>query len=67
MLEKRIADRKGHFMGAQMLRSQLATLEDPRREEGVAWVNIDQDKEKVGADSAEGVRGLVKSVVLPKD
>lgn len=53
-------------MGAQMLRSQLATLEDPRGEDGVAWVDIDQDREKVGEGAAEGVRGLVKREVAGK-
>lgn len=46
-------------MGAQMLRSQLATLEDPRGEKGVAWVDIDQSPEEVGRQATEGVRGLV--------
>ncbi|WVQ85726.1 hypothetical protein IAT38_007892 [Cryptococcus sp. DSM 104549] len=59
LLQQRIAARKGHFMGAQMLKSQLATLEDPTGEEGVAAVNIDGTREKVGEDASKGVRSLL--------
>jgi gluconokinase len=54
-------------MGAQMLKSQLATLEDPRGEKGVAWVNIDQSKEKVGEDATRGVREVCERDVRPRD
>lgn len=45
-----------------MLESQLRTLEDPRGEQGVAWVDIKADKEEVGRRAVEGVRGLVKDL-----
>lgn len=50
-------------MGAQMLASQLATLEDPSEsgEQGVYAVNIDQEKEAVGDEAARGIRELIKS------
>jgi gluconokinase len=60
LLAQRIAARKGHFMGAKMLDSQLATLEDPRGEEGVAWVDIAGTKEEVGERAVEGIRALVR-------
>lgn len=46
-------------MGTQMLDSQLKTLEDPRGEEGVAWVDIKASIEEVGKRAVEGVRGLI--------
>jgi gluconate kinase len=58
-LKDRITARKGHFMGTQMLDSQLKTLEDPRGEEGVAWVDIKASVEEVGRRAVEGVRGLI--------
>ncbi|ORY23936.1 P-loop containing nucleoside triphosphate hydrolase protein [Naematelia encephala] len=67
VLQKRIAARKGHFMGAQMLVSQLATLEDPRGEGGVTWVDIDQPPEKVAADAVKRIRALVDEQVSQKD
>ncbi|OCF37494.1 gluconokinase [Kwoniella heveanensis BCC8398] len=59
VLEARIAARKGHFMGKQMLASQLATLEDPRGEDGVVTVEIDATPEEVGRTATEGVKKLV--------
>jgi gluconokinase len=37
LIAQRIADRRGHFMPASLLDSQLATLEEPAPDEG-AWV-----------------------------
>ncbi|KAK8870114.1 hypothetical protein IAR55_000684 [Kwoniella newhampshirensis] len=59
LLHARIAARKGHFMGAQMLASQLATLEDPVGEKGVVAVNIDGSREEVGDGAVSGVRKLL--------
>ncbi|MFT3972716.1 MAG: gluconokinase [Amaricoccus sp.] len=41
VLAGRMAARTGHFMPASLLSSQLATLQDPRGEPGVATVDID--------------------------
>lgn len=60
LLAERIAARKGHFMGAQMLKSQLATLQDPRGEHGVAWVDIAGSKDEVGDRAVRGIRYLVE-------
>jgi gluconokinase len=59
-LEQRIAARKNHFMGAQMLDSQLATLEDPRREEGVGWVDISASKEEVGRRAVAEIKRMLE-------
>ena len=63
VLAQRIARRKGHFMGARMLESQLATLEDPREEKGVASVEIDQSEEDVAGEAVQNVRAVVRQVV----
>jgi gluconate kinase len=54
-------------MGAKMLESQLATLEDPRHEAGVTSVAIDQREEDVARDASANLRRLVKEVVVPVD
>lgn len=41
-LEKRMGERKGHFMPASLLDSQLATLERPGDDERVLRLDIDQ-------------------------
>lgn len=41
LLTQRMVTRQGHFMPSGLLASQLATLEDPRGEPGVATVEID--------------------------
>ena len=40
ILQKRIADRKGHFMPASLLDSQLATLEIPGADENAITIDI---------------------------
>lgn len=49
-------------MGAQMLASQLATLEDPTLtgEPGVFAANIDGSKEEVKSRAVNGMRDLVQ-------
>ena len=42
----RITKRKGHYMKANMVDSQLATLEDPEGEKGVIPVSIHQSTEE---------------------
>lgn len=42
LLERRIAERKGHFMPPSLLASQLATLERPGAHERARAVDIDQ-------------------------
>ena len=67
VLAQRIAARKNHFMGAAMLKSQLEALQDPRGEEGVAWVDIDAPVEQVRERAARNMRGVVKKFVDGKD
>jgi carbohydrate kinase (thermoresistant glucokinase family) len=42
VLQKRLADRHGHFMPATLLASQLADLEAPAPDEGAIVVPVDQ-------------------------
>ncbi|XP_055347802.1 gluconokinase-like, partial [Paramacrobiotus metropolitanus] len=41
LLEGRMGRRKGHFMPASLLDSQLATLEEPGADEGAVVVRVD--------------------------
>jgi gluconokinase len=57
-----MGERKGHFMPASLLDSQLATLEVPTGEPGVVTVDIDDTVEAIAENahralSALGVRG----------
>lgn len=42
-------------MGAQMLESQLAVLEDPTGEEGVAVVDISKTPDEVTVQAVDGI------------
>lgn len=53
LLIGRMQERKGHFMPASLLDSQLATLEDPSGEEGVVTVDIDAPLDEIVATSLE--------------
>lgn len=55
LLTQRMGERKGHFMPASLLASQLATLEDPRGEPYVAAVDIDAAPEKIVDDAYDAV------------
>ncbi|MBB3979201.1 gluconokinase [Rhizobium azooxidifex] len=56
LLIGRMQERKGHFMPASLLDSQLATLEDPSGEEGVVTVDIDAPLDEIVATSLERLR-----------
>ena len=51
VLAKRIAARKGHFMPATLLDSQLATLEMPDASEHALTIDIDQELEAIIAQA----------------
>lgn len=53
LLIGRMQERKGHFMPANLLDSQLATLEDPSGEVGVVTVDIDAPLDEIVATSLE--------------
>ncbi|KZO90721.1 putative cytoplasm protein [Calocera viscosa TUFC12733] len=55
----RMSARKGHFMKAGMLQSQLATLESPEGEEGVARVDIDATPDEVVAAARKAVKDMI--------
>jgi gluconokinase len=63
LLTRRMGERKGHFMPASLLESQLATLEVPGSEPGVVTVDIDDTIEGI---SNAALRDLsVLGVTLP--
>jgi gluconokinase len=47
LIASRLADRKGHYMPASLLDSQLATLERPSPDEAPLTVSIDPDPEAI--------------------
>ncbi|MFC9897489.1 gluconokinase [Nocardia sp. NPDC127579] len=55
-LHRRMAHRKGHFMPASMLDSQLATLEDPTGEPGVITLDIDHSPSELAAAAEAALR-----------
>jgi len=58
-LLSRMSSRKGHFMKAEMLDSQLATLESPEGEEGVVTVTLEDETEEQVANAVKGLKGFV--------
>lgn len=48
LLRRRLAARRGHFAGPSLLASQLATLESPAPDEGIARVDADRPPEEIG-------------------
>ena len=56
LLIGRMQERKGHFMPASLLDSQLATLEDPSGEVGVVTVDIDAPLDEIVATSLQRLR-----------
>jgi gluconokinase len=61
LLLSRMKARKGHFMPATLLDSQLATLEDPTGEPGVVAVSIDAPLETVVENGLERLTALWKN------
>ncbi|WP_261319903.1 gluconokinase [Rhizobium leguminosarum] len=58
LLMKRMGERKGHFMPASLLDSQLATLEPPTGEPGVVTVDIDDTIEGIAATALKSLAAL---------
>ncbi len=59
LLLSRMSARRGHFMPASLLDSQLATLEDPSGEPGVVTVSIDASIHEIVAAGVEGLGAQV--------
>jgi carbohydrate kinase (thermoresistant glucokinase family) len=55
LLQRRLADRRGHFMPPELLRSQLDTLEEP---DGGLSVDIDADPETIVTRIVAAMQGL---------
>jgi gluconokinase len=60
LLAGRLSARKGHFMPASLLRSQLATLEDPTGEDGVLSVDISGTQTEVLEIAIEQVMRIAR-------
>lgn len=56
VLAERMAARRGHFMPASLLKSQLATLEDPSGEPGVITIDVSPAPNQVIASALEAIR-----------
>ncbi|KAG9004389.1 hypothetical protein FRB94_002407 [Tulasnella sp. JGI-2019a] len=56
LLEERMKARQGHFMKVGMLRSQLATLEDPTGEEGVVVVKLEDSMDEQVESAVKGLK-----------
>ena len=58
---QRVSARKGHYMGAGMVRSQLASLEEPTQEEtDVISVDASGTKTEVVAEALRRMRDIMK-------
>jgi gluconokinase len=59
---QRVGARQGHYMGANMVHSQLETLEEPTKEEtDVISVDVSCAKSEVEAETLRRIREAVKS------
>ncbi|MDA7913220.1 gluconokinase [Mariniblastus sp.] len=58
LIETRLANREGHFMPSQLLRSQFDDLQSPVGEVGVISVDIDQSVESVCQEALSGLKEL---------
>ncbi|NND92923.1 MAG: gluconokinase [Granulosicoccus sp.] len=56
LIASRMHQRKGHFMPEALLESQFAALEDPRSEDNVVTVDIDDDIPTISAHAVETLR-----------
>ncbi|SCB18832.1 gluconokinase [Rhizobium multihospitium] len=59
LLTKRMGERKGHFMPASLLESQLQTLEVPTGEPGVVTVDIDATIEEIVDASVKSLKAIL--------
>ncbi|KAK2595242.1 hypothetical protein QQS21_007029 [Conoideocrella luteorostrata] len=60
LLLKRVAERKGHYMGANMVKSQFDILERPREDEvDVITIDASQDSDEVKQDALEKVQAAL--------
>ena len=57
---ERLAARKGHYMKLEMMKSQIAALEEPDEEWDVLRVDVKGDQERVSRNALEVVRTKLK-------
>ena len=66
LIERRLAQRQGHFMPAALLDTQFAILEPPEPEENAVTVGIEHDPAAIAATIAAEL-GLGQGVQQPRD
>jgi gluconokinase len=59
-LQERLANRQGHYMKLEMMKSQIATLEEPDEEWDVLRVDVKGDQENVSKKALEVVKNKLK-------
>jgi gluconokinase len=60
VLEKRVGERKGHFMGVKMIQSQMKTLEEPDDDESdMITVDVSGSAEEVEETALERVKEVI--------
>jgi len=59
VLAPRMAARTGHFKPASLLKSQLATLEDPSGEAGVLTIDISGTADEVSTETIRHARAAI--------
>ena len=57
VIAERLARRRGHYMPASLLESQLATLEEPAADEGAWVVDVDDTPEAIVAALVDRIDG----------
>jgi carbohydrate kinase (thermoresistant glucokinase family) len=63
LLEARVQRRRGHYMPASLLHSQLATLEPPDADEGAITIDIDQPTERI-VDTLRHTMSSFEKIIL---
>jgi gluconokinase len=61
VLRERLANRRGHYMPASLLSSQLATLEEPGADEPALIVPVERTVDETVADVLEALKRLDRS------
>ena len=58
LIEQRLSQRRGHYMPASLLDSQLQTLEPPGPDESALVLEIDGDPSQLAQCAAEALKGV---------
>jgi len=61
LLKDRLEKRKGHYFKADLLKSQLETLEMPQRDEDVIIIQVDRDKDTIVQEIIDQLKAKEKA------